>query len=190
MVMPAATDSRYWTPDDVWALPDDGNRYECIDGILLVSPSPVRAHQRVLGRLLLLVAPYVEAQRLGEALLSPADIRLNVGNLVQSDLFVVPVDAAGRMGREWTDVRALLLAAEVLSPSTARYDRTLKRQYYQRSGVGEYWVVDANSHLVERWCPDDERPEILTESLVWQPIGARVALVIDLMSLFRDALGD
>jgi len=90
----------------------------------------------------------------------------------------------------WTDVHALLLAVEVLSPSTARYDRTLKRRYYQRSGVGEYWVVDANSHLVERWRSDDERPEIITESIAWQPAGASDALVIDLVALFTDAPGD
>ncbi len=188
MGMPATTDSRHWTPDDVWALPNDGNRYECIDGVLLVTPSPRWTHQRVLRRLLLLVAPYVEAQRVGEALTSPADIRLHVGDLVQPDLFVVPANDASRPEPEWTDVHALLLAVEVLSPSTARYDRTLKRHYYQRSGVAEYWVVDANSHLVERWRPDDERPEIISESLVWQPTGASDALVIDLAALFRDAL--
>jgi Uma2 family endonuclease len=188
MGMPAATDTRYWTPDDVWALPDDGNRYECIDGVLLVSPSPRLTHQRVLGRLHLVVAPYVASQRMGEALLSPADIQLNAGNLVQPDLFVVPADGDGRSGRDWTDVHALLLAVEVLSPSTARYDRALKRRYYQRSGVGEYWVVDATSHLVERWCPDDERPEIITETLTWQPAGASEALVIDLVALFRESL--
>lgn len=190
MGMPATTEPRYWTPDDVWALPDDGNRYECIDGVLLVSPSPRWTHQRVLRRLLLLVAPYVEAQRVGEAMSSPADIQLNTGNLVQPDLFVVPADVAGRAGREWVDVRALLLAVEVLSPSTARYDRTLKRRYYQRSGVGEYWVVDAGSHLVERWRADDERPEILTETLTWDPVGVGDALVIDLAALFEDAVGE
>ncbi len=189
MGMPATTEPRYWTPDNVWALPDDGNRYECIDGVLLVSPSPRWTHQRVLGELHLLVAPFVKAQRLGEALLSPADIQLTVGNLVQPDLFVVPADVAGRTGREWTDVHALLLAVEIISPSTARYDRTLKRRYYQRSGVGEYWVVDATSHLVERWRPADERPEILVESLTWQPAGAGESLVVDLAVLFNEATG-
>ncbi len=188
MGMPASTDTRYWTPDDVWALPDDGNRYECIDGVLLVSPSPRLTHQRVLMRLSLLIAPYVEAQRIGEALASPADIRLNPGNLVQPDLFVVPLADARRLEPQWTDVHALLLAVEVLSPSTARYDRTLKRRYYQRSGVGEYWVVDATSHLVERWRPDDERPEIIPDTVMWQPAGATDALVVDLTALFADAL--
>lgn len=190
MGMPVNTEQRYWTPDDVWALPDDGRRYECIDGALLVTPSPNVSHQRVLLRLSLAVAPYVAAHRLGEAMTAPADVRLNAGNLVQPDLFVIPPLAHGRAVGSWTDVKQLLLAVEVLSPSTARYDRTLKRRYYQRSGVGEYWVVDANSHLVERWLPPDERPEVLSETLTWQPAGASEALAIDLAELFRDALGD
>jgi len=189
MGMPATTDQRYWTPDDVWALPDDGNRYECIDGALLVTPSPGTPHQRVLGRLYLLVAPYVMAQRLGEALFAPADIRLHVDNLVQPDLFVVPPDDTGAVVPSWREVHTLLLAVEVLSPSTARYDRALKRRYYQRAGVSEYWVVDATSHLVERWRPADERPEIRNETLHWQPIGATEPLVIDLEALFRNAGG-
>ena len=189
MGMPAATDQRYWRPDDVWALPDDGNRYECIDGALLVTPSPGTPHQRVLARLFLLVAPYVTTQRLGEALFSPADIRLHAENLVQPDLFVVPCDDTREVARSWRDIHALLLAVEVLSPSTARYGRTLKRRYYQRVGIGEYWVVDATSHLVERWRPDDERPEILSETLRWQPVGAAESLAIDLAALFRDADG-
>jgi Uma2 family endonuclease len=51
MGMPSATDQKQWTPDDLWALPDDGNRYECIDGLLLVTPSPTPAHQFVLAEL-------------------------------------------------------------------------------------------------------------------------------------------
>lgn len=189
MGMPAITDQRFWTPDDVWALPDDGNRYECIDGVLLVNPSPAWSHQRILMRLGLLMAPYVLAERLGEVLASPADIQLNAGNLVQPDLFVIPARLIGGAAGAWTDVSSLLLAVEVLSPSTARSDRSLKRRYYQRSMVSEYWIVDATSQLVERWRPDDERPEIVTESLTWRPVGASEALVIDLVALFSKALG-
>ena len=189
MGMPATTDQRYWTPGEVLALPDDGNRYECIDGVLLVSPSPNATHQRLVTRLCLLLGPYVESQRLGEALVSPADIRLHTDNLVQPDLFVIPAEAGAPVVRGWADVRALLLAVEVLSPSTARYDRTLKRRYYQRAQVSEYWIVDATSHLVERWLPDDDRPEIQSETLMWQPIGATEALAINLATLFKDASG-
>jgi Uma2 family endonuclease len=61
----------------------------------------------------------------------------------------------------------LLLAVEVLSPSTARYDRLTKRRFYQQQGV-EYWIVDLDARIVERWLPGSDRPEILAEHLAWQ----------------------
>ncbi len=190
MGMPAATDPRSWTPDDVWALPDDGNRYECIDGVLLVTPAPANVHQRFIEQLFLLLAPQVGARAIGEMRCLAADIRLHPGNLVQPDLFVVPPVADGRRVRDWSEITALRLAVEVLSPSTARYDRGLKRRYYQRALVEEYWIVDLEARLVERWRPDDERPEIVSQTLTWQPSGAAEPLVVDVEALFRDVLGE
>ena len=83
----------------------------------------------------------------------------------------------------------VLLLIEV-GDTSLTYDRRTKRYLYAEAGIPEYWVVDAESHLVERWLPLDERPEILTETLVWRPAGASEALVIDLAVLFRAALGD
>ena len=78
----------------------------------------------------------------------------------------------------------LLLVIEVTSPSTARQDRQLKRRRYQRAGVPEYWIVDLDARIVERWRPQDERPEILDEQLTWQPQPGAAPLEIDLVSLF------
>ena len=69
----------------------------------------------------------------------------------------------------WSDVKELLLAVEVISPSTARADRYRKRMIYQSEGVGEYWIVDAGQRLIERWCPGDVEPEIVTDELRWAP---------------------
>ena len=79
--------------------------------------------------------------------------------------FVVPIGPDGRRGANWTDIHALLLAVEILSPSTARADRQAKRRLHQRERVGEYWIVDLDARVVERWRPDDERPEIVTRTL-------------------------
>jgi Uma2 family endonuclease len=81
-----------------------------------------------------------------------------------------------------------LLVVEVLSPSTARYDRITKRMRYQRSGVGEYWVVDVWARAIERWTPHDARPEVLDERITWHPAGASAPLVIDLEDFFRSAM--
>lgn len=189
MGMPAATDPRYWTPEDVWALPDDGNRYECIDGVLLVTPSPQPLHQFVLGTLIGRLYAYARAERLGRVLSAPADLRLESSNVVQPDLFVV-AQAPGAPGiQDWREVSSLLLAVEVLSPSTARYDRGLKRRYYQRASVAEYWIVDLEARLIERWQCGEQRPEVVAEVLTWHPEGAAAAMELDVAELFEEALG-
>ena len=180
---------RYWTADDVRALPDDGNRYECIDGALLVTPSPRWTHQRAVLRCVLRLSAFVDEQKLGDLLFSPADIELEPGTLVQPDAFVAQVRAHAHPPYQWPDVASLLLAVEVLSPSTARRDRTVKREFYQRTGVGEYWVVDVDAQRVERWRATDTEPEILTTSLTWAPPGASAPLVLNLREYFAEVTG-
>lgn len=111
---------------------------------------------------------YVAQQRLGWAKLSPAEIVFSPRRLVQPDLFVVPPQAGGKP-RAWAEVKSLLLAVEVLSPSTAQADRHRKRVIYQSERVPEYWIVDADARLVERWRRDDDRPEIILDELTWRP---------------------
>jgi Uma2 family endonuclease len=188
MVMPHLVE-RYWTADDVRALPDDGNRYECIDGALLVTPSPRWTHQRAVFRLMLRLTAFVDEHALGDLLFSPADIELEPGTLVQPDAFVAQMRAHAQPPYEWSDVASLLLAVEVLSPSTRRRDRTVKREFYQRSGVGEYWVVDVDARRVERWRAADSEPEILSETLTWAPVGAAAPLELNLPEYFAEVTG-
>lgn len=94
----------------------------------------------------------------------------------------------GRRPRDWADIRTLLLAIEVLAPGTARADRRLKRRAYQRHGILEYWIVDLDARLIERWRPDDERPEVLGERLAWHPVPHLPQLELDLPELFTEVL--
>src|SRR5205823_894182 len=103
-----------WTADMVRALPDDGNRYEVVDGQLLVTPAP----------------------------------------------------------------------------SSARADRQAKRRLYQEEGVPEYWIVDLDARVVERWRPGDERPEIVAATLTWQPDPSTAPLQLDVGVLFYEVLGE
>ena len=176
-----------WTAARVRELPDDGNRYEVVDGELLVTPAPRLPHQEAVARLFRALDDYVTSARVGKVMFSPADIELDAHTLVQPDVFVAPL-IEGRRPRNWTDIRGLVLAIEVLSPSSARADRTVKRGRYQRAGVAEYWVVDLDARVVERWRTVDERPEILTDQLTWQPDATRDALVIDLGMFFQEVL--
>ena len=179
--------THFWTADEVRALPADGRRYEVVAGELLVTPAPSFDHQQAVGQLLRALADYCERSRAGHAALAPADLTPEPDALVQPDVFVVGL-VAGRRPRDWSDVERLVLAVEVLSPSTARADRTVKRRLYQRAGVPEYWIVDLEARLVERWRPSDERPEVLTDTLTWRPDPAVPPLTIELPEFFRQVL--
>lgn len=185
MVMPQM--ERVWTRDEVLALPEDGKRYELIDGELLVSPAPTWPHQWAVSALHSRLKAYVREHRIGVAMFSPADLDLKSGQVSQPDVFVVSIRSDGRIPQAWDECDVPILIAEVLSPSTARYDRITKRVRYQRSGVGEYWIVDTDAQAIERWTPTDTRPEILDERISWHPSGASAPLVIELAEYFSDA---
>jgi Uma2 family endonuclease len=182
MAMPAQHTE--WTVDMVRALPDDGNRYEVIDGELFVTPAPSVTHQRAVLELALLLAPYVRAHRIGEAIISPADVVVyGPRKFVQPDLFVLPL-VNGLPVRAWTEVGRLLLTVEVLSPSTEHTDRGRKRALYKEKAVPEYWVIDPDERTVERHRPNESPVEILTGLLEWQPDPDAPPLVIDLPTYF------
>ena len=176
-----------WTADDLDSLPEDGNRYEIIDGELFVTPAPVLRHQYAVGELFALFRDYLRTERVGYAIVAPADVRFSTRNSVQPDVFVLPLledkrpESFGAVGR-------LLLAAEVLSPGTARSDRVKKRTLYREQNVPEYWIVDLDARTFERTTPDDPRPEVLAETINWHPQGASRPLVIDLVSYFAGVL--
>jgi Uma2 family endonuclease len=92
--------------------------------------------------------------------------------------------------KKWEEALPLRLAAEVLSPSTARADRIVKRRRLQRAEVPEYWIVDLDARLVERWRPGDRRPELLEDRLEWRPEPSLEPLALDLPALFREVHGE
>lgn len=185
MAMPAIR--RRWTAAAVRALIDESRawpRYELLAGELLVTPSPSWTHQRAVGRLLALVDAYTDAQEIGVAFASPADLELRPDSIMQPDVFVVPREVAELEEPSWPDVKSLLLAIEVLSPSNARVDRVQKRDFYLESGVAEYWIVDLDARLLERWTPRQETPTVERERLEWFPAGADAPFVLDLTEFF------
>ena len=185
MSMPAALD-RYYTREEVLAFPDDGNRYELVHGELLVSPAPRARHQRAVGDLYFALRAFLEEHSAGEVLLSPADISWGglPDVLVQPDLFVVP-SRFGRV-RDWLEIEELSLVIEVLSPTTARYDRFTKRRLYQEMRVPLYWLIDVDRRRAEVWTPDATFPSIEESTLTWRPTDGGAPFSIDLASLFAD----
>jgi Uma2 family endonuclease len=170
------------TIEELLALPEDGMRHELLDGEHVVTPAPALLHQFVLGELYAELRQAVAEHAGLELFLSPADIRLGPRTLVQPDLFIISSDPEQRP-REWSEVGIPLLAVEVLSPSTAARDRGKKRRLYLEAGVEEYWIVDLDARLVERWRQGDERPEMVDGMLEWSVGGA--AGTLDVAGLFE-----
>ena len=173
----------YWTADMVRALPDDGNRYEVVWGELLVTPAPRPWHQVVLARLQLKLGTYLDGHPTAYLLASPADISWGPDILVQPDLFVVPLAELRTL--HWDRIKSLILAVEVLSPSTSRHDRFTKRKLYQQVGIPHYWVVDPEARTVEVWTPDATVPALHRERLTWTGPGDDAPFTLDLAELFR-----
>ena len=191
MFMPAARQRRY-TAAEVRLLVDEQPlhtpRLELVDGQLLVTPSPVPFHQRAVAELLAALHAYLLVQPAGIVLSSPSDVELESESTVQPDVFVVPAEGWAAYRNERV-IRRLLLVAEILSPSSGRYDRVTKRPLYQRN-VPEYWLVDTDARLVERWRRGEERSERVTDSLEWLPVGATRSFVLDLPAYFNRVVGD
>jgi Uma2 family endonuclease len=161
-----------WTLEDWRELPENGNRYEVLDGVLVVTPAPRLAHQKAVRLLYDRVAPAVRERAM--LLWSPAEIAFTHQRVVQPDLFVAPF-VGNREPRSWREIVRLLLAVEVLSPGTAARDRGIKRRIYQEH-ADEYWIVDLDGRVVERRRPGEERPEVLDGVLAWRPPGADAPL--------------
>jgi Uma2 family endonuclease len=194
MGMPAVrTDStphRRWTTAQVRDLMDESRhwpRYELIDGELVVTPAPGYPHQIAVGEFLQFIKPYTLAEKVGIAVTSPADLELRVGTITQPDVFVIPkaMFSDSEATPNWSDVTGLVLAIEIISPSSISTDRITKRDFYLGAGVAEYWIVDLDARIVERWIPSRETPELARTSLEWLPAGAASSLTIDLAELFE-----
>jgi Uma2 family endonuclease len=185
--MHMAPDVKVWTVDDLADLPDDGQRYEVIDGELFVTPAPALRHQEAIQEFLKLLHPYLAANPVGRLMTSPADIRFSKHRGVQPDLFVAPF-INGARPRQWTDIRHLVLAVEVLSPSSIRADRVVKRAMYRDQGVADYWVVDLDARAFERTTPATSSVEVVTDFVQWHPIGVSEPLTIDVAAFFAEVL--
>jgi Uma2 family endonuclease len=187
MAMPAMHAD--WTVDMVDALPDDGQRYEIIDGELFVTPSPGERHQDIVGYLYFLLRQYLQGSTVGRAIISPSDVRRGdrTRNRVQPDVFVVRLIDGKRAPYPY-EMSDLLLAVEVSSPSSPAYDYQTKRGLYLVDGVGEYWVMNGEARNVSRWRGVADPGEVLSERLEWHPAGMAASLVITLPGFFDEAV--
>ena len=137
-----------WTYADYAALPDDGNRYEIIAGVLYTTPAPGAGHQSVSARLVTFLVTHVEFAGLGRVFAAPVDVELAPDTVVQPDIVVILSANLDRITPSRI-IGAPDLVVEILFPGTAGYDRREKQDAYARAGVGEYWIVDPGAQTVE-----------------------------------------
>lgn len=180
---------QHWTYAEFASLPNDGKRYEVIAGELVVTgSSPDMAHQELVGRLHLLLRPFVDANKLGRVVLSPADVLLGEGDYLVPDMIFVRSDRLGIISRRGIE-GAPDLVIEVLSGSTAFRDRGIKRERYEHYGVAQYWILDPRKLQIELYRPADDAGEVIVMTsgmLEWQPIQKGPTLLIDIAALFQD----
>lgn len=183
--MPAT--QRRWTAREVRRLiaesPSSTPRYELVDGELLVTPSPTPAHQRAVVLLVHALHEYLLRNPLGDVYVSPSDVELEGEAITQPDIYVVPPHESQRILGGTLPVREVMVAAEVLSPSSGRHDRVIKRRVYGRH-LQEYWIVDLDARLFERWRLHAEQPEIIISTLEWVPAGADDPFRLDVPKYF------
>lgn len=170
--MAVARQSAGLTYEDYTRLPDDGKRYEIIEGELYVAPAPTPEHQRDVGRLHLLLQP--EAQKVGaEVFLSPIDVILGEDKVVQPDLLVLTADQRQLVSERGID-GAPALVVEVLSPSTSARDRGVKRKMYADAGVREYWLVSREAGTIEILALREGRYEVHRRAGYDEPVASTV----------------
>ena len=137
-----------WTYDDYAALPDDGNRYEIVNGVLIMTPAPSPEHQDIVGEIFSALRTHIKLAGLGRVFTGPIDVDLGPKNVYQPDLVVVLNTHLDRVA-EKKIIGAPDLVVEVASPSTAAYDRLTKYEKYAHAGIIEYWIVKPKSRSVE-----------------------------------------
>ncbi len=170
------------TIDMLDEFPDDGNRYELLEGMLLVTPAPNNAHQVVATRLAHRLANALEPTAAAEVVAVGA-IQRGKHTQLQPDILVYPSKYPPTA--HWRAIRDWWLAVEVLSPSSRLYDREVKRGAYLALGVGEYWIVDPSDCSVEVWSRAHNEPRRATDVLVWRPTALDREIALDLRQVFR-----
>jgi Uma2 family endonuclease len=177
--------ARAWTLAEFDRLPDDGNKYELVDGELFVTPAPSPVHERLAVVLRSLLEPYVRANGLGDVY-APRSVVRDGTSEVEPDLMVRRMPTV--VPEVWEGLPTPLLVVEIVSATTRRRDYEQKRRHYLRAGVAEYWIVDRYDRTIRVVRPrvDDVRE---SSTLEWYPVDAAELLRIDVAAYFQAVLG-
>jgi Uma2 family endonuclease len=149
--MTSATNRVRWTSADLDLFPDDGKRYEIIDGDLIVTRAPRWSHQRVTGRLFSALDGWSQTTRLGEAAINPGIIFTDEDNVIPDVVWASNerLDALMDEAEHLTGAPELVVEVLSLGKKDEQRDRQLKLKLYSQQGVQEYWIVDNTLQQVQ-----------------------------------------
>lgn len=185
MAMPSPVEVPRYTIDDLDSFPDDGNRYELLEGTLLVTPAPLPAHELVVQRLRDELTGYLGKRA---RVFTHAAVQLRPRNSLEPDILVLPT--AVPMRRVWADIAGWWLAVEVSGRGSRIYDRDFKHAAYLRLGVREAWRADLADHCIYMLREPGGAIERVDERLTWQPPGLSQPLSISVPEVFQEVEDD
>jgi Uma2 family endonuclease len=136
------------TIEEFWSLPESVLPVEYVNGEIIMAPTPTPLHQITIANVFRALDGHVMKNRLGKLALSPLDVVLPTGEVVQPDIFLLTAEQWGRALNKERVSDVPSFAVEILSPGTAAHDRVTKRAIYEKNGVREYWIVDAKKRSI------------------------------------------
>jgi Uma2 family endonuclease len=177
-----------WTYDDWVRLPDDGTRYEVIDGELYMTPPPSVSHQFTIAHLLVAMSNFVFDHQLGVVFPSPLGVRLPTQSVpLEPDIVYISSAHKSIIGKEYIE-GVPDLVVEVLSPGNWMYDRHEKYQLYQTARVPEYWIVDYRAKTVEVFVLEQSEFTLIGKWGVSEAASSRVlnGFQVAVVDIFRE----
>ncbi|HEX9973495.1 MAG TPA: Uma2 family endonuclease [bacterium] len=139
---------KVYSYQDYFELPDDGNKYEIIEGELIMSPAPFTMHQRIVRKIIFALLKFIEEEQTGELFFAPTDVVLSNSNVIQPDiLFILNENLNIITEKNIKGVPDLII--EIISPATGYYDLSGKKDLYEKFGVREYWIIDPMKQRVD-----------------------------------------
>jgi Uma2 family endonuclease len=150
---------KIYSYQDYFELPDDGNKYEIIEGELIMSPAPYTIHQEVMLNIAVELVNFVRKTKIGKIYVAPTDVVISDINVVQPDiLFITSEKLQIITAKNIKGVPDLII--EIISPATGYYDLSGKKDLYEKFGIQEYWIVDPMKQRVEIYLNFERRFEL------------------------------